>query len=400
MPSLIQKRFTNPETFRKIRPDLLWAWLKQSESYFNKRGLVLPASGENLGADAFSPRLDYDGLVRVFMEPTADMPLELVEGLHLVHEMGRPARVEKMFQEACKSGLDLGLGEDATPVDVAVKLLLLDPRVLEDLCNCDVMARRRSFEYFTTDAVPVPHFDGPTLEQKRRLEEKLNAFYVACRRGGGTRVFSYCHRKLGQDSPEWLFLVRHGGLFRREEAMENGEPTSVAYRPREYALLSYDAGRGEMGVYCIEERERKILLKVFGRVLFGRDNFFPGTAKFDLAPLVSRGRAALAWADVPPIEQVRLTDLEFFRRRAPWRRVIQQAEDLFALIEHGELCWPRDVTEITRATFTVKFWHQSRARRVTIVPCNRALYSRDEDSPILERWMTARQLIQPAMVLN
>ena len=50
MPSLIQKRFTNPETFRKIRPDLLWAWLKPYESYFKERGLVLPTSGENLGA--------------------------------------------------------------------------------------------------------------------------------------------------------------------------------------------------------------------------------------------------------------------------------------------------------------------------------------------------------------
>jgi hypothetical protein len=396
MANFIQRRFTKPETFRKIRPDLLWAWLKQSESYFKSRGVVLPATGENLGADAFSPRLDYDGLVRVFLEPTADMPAELVDGLHLVHEMGRPARVESMFQEACRHGLSLGLGEDATAEDVAVKLLLLDPRVLENLRNCDVMTRRRSFEYFTTDAVPVPRFEGPTLEQIRTLEEKLNSFYVAWRRGGGTRVFAYCQQKVGQNGPEWLFLVRHGGLFRREEAMENGEPTSVLYRPRRYALLKYDAGRGEMGVYCGEEREQKILLKVFGRALFGRDNFFPGTAKFDLKPLVRRGRGALAWGDVPPIEQVRLTDLEFFRRRAPWRRGIQQADDLFALIEQGELCWPQDVTEITRATFTVKFWRQSRARRVTIVPCNRALYSRDEDSPILERWMAARQIIQPA----
>jgi hypothetical protein len=400
MSNVIQRRFTNPETFQRIRPDLLWAWLKQSEWYFNKRGLVLPPTGENLGADAFSPRLDYDGLVRVFMEPTADMPVELVDGLHLVHEMGRPARVESMFQEACRSGLDLGLGEDATPEDVAVKLLVLDPRVLENLRNCDLMARRRSFEYFTTDALPVPRFDGPTLDQIRTLEERLDSFYVAWRRGGGTRVFAYCQQKMGRDGPEWLFLVRHGGLFRREEAMENGEPTSVLYRPRRYALLKYDAGRGEMGVYCSEERERKILLKVFGRSLFGRDNFFPGTAKFDLKPLVCRGRGALAWGDVPPIEQVRLTDLEFFRRRAPWRRMIQQADDLFALIEQGELCWPQDVTEITRATFTVKFWRQSRARRVTIVPCNRALYSRDEDSPILERWMAARQIIQPATVLE
>lgn len=400
MPNFIQKRFTNPETFRRIRPDLLWAWLKQSEGYFKKRGLAIPSGECGMQNAELGVRFDYEGLVRVFMEPTVDMPVELVDGLHLVHEMGRPARVESMFQEACKSGLNLGLDEDATPEDVAVKLLLLDPRVLENLRNCDVMTRRRSFEYFTTDALPLPRFDGPTLEQIRTLEEKLNSFYVAWRRGGGTRVFAYCQQKVGQDGPEWLFLVRHGGLFRREEAMENGEPTSVVYRPRRYALLKYDAGRGEMGVYCTEERERKILLKVFGRALFGRDNFFPGTAKFDLKPLVCRGRGALAWGDVPPIEQVRLTDLEFFRRRAPWRRVIQQADDLFALIEQGEVCWPQDVTEITRATFTVKFWRQSRARRVTIVPCNRALYSRDEDSPILERWMMAREIIQPATVLE
>jgi hypothetical protein len=128
MANFIQKRFSNPETFRKIRPDLLWAWLKQSEGYFKKRGLALPPSGENLGADAFSPRLDYDGLVRVFMEPTADMPVELVDGLHLVHEMGRPARVDSMFEEARKSGLDLGLGNDATPEDVAVKFRILHNR--------------------------------------------------------------------------------------------------------------------------------------------------------------------------------------------------------------------------------------------------------------------------------
>ena len=125
-------------------------------------------------------------------------------------------------------------------------------------------------------------------------------------------------------------------------------------------------------MYCGAEHEQRILLKVFGRTLFGGDNFFSGTAKFDLRPLISRRRMALACADVPHIEQVRLTDLEFFRRRAPWRRVIQQADDLFALIERGKIRWPRDLTEITRATFTVKFWKEKRPRRLTIMSsaCN------------------------------
>src|SRR6476619_6726374 len=107
MPNCIQKRYSNPETFRRIRPDLLLAWLKGSGDYFRKRGLLIPADCGGFVRDAFNPGFDYDGLVRVFMEPTPDMPPELAEGLHLVHEMGRPARMDGMFEEAAKYGLDL-----------------------------------------------------------------------------------------------------------------------------------------------------------------------------------------------------------------------------------------------------------------------------------------------------
>src|SRR5262245_27964997 len=114
MPNFIQKRFTNPETFRKMRPDLLLAWLQGAGDHFRKRGLLIPADCGGFVRDAFNPGFDYDGLVRVFMEPTPEMPPELVEGLHLVHEMGKPAHVERMFEEAQRYGWDLGLGDDAT----------------------------------------------------------------------------------------------------------------------------------------------------------------------------------------------------------------------------------------------------------------------------------------------
>jgi hypothetical protein len=237
-------------------------------------------------------------------------------------------------------------------------------------------------------------FESPGLQQVRDLERRLDAFYVAWRRGTGTRVFAYCQQRVWHTSPEWLFLVRHGAPFRREEAMENGEPTSVLYRPRQYAVLKYDTARGEIGVYSSAPREERMLLKIFGRTLFGRDDFFPGGAKFDLTPLVESGRACLTCRDVPGIENVRLTDVEFFQREVPWRRVLQQAGDIFALVEQNELQWPKEIEQITRATFTVKFWRQKRPRRVTIVPCNRALYSRNEDAGLLEKWMEARSFIQ------
>ena len=87
MPTFIQNRFSRPEIFRMIQPDLLVAWLKQAEGYFSKRGVFLPGSNRQLslpietGSGLQKPSvsgLDYDNLARVFMEPTPDMPAELL----------------------------------------------------------------------------------------------------------------------------------------------------------------------------------------------------------------------------------------------------------------------------------------------------------------------------------
>jgi hypothetical protein len=209
MSNSIQRWFSNPEIYRRLRPDLFWAWLKRSEDYFVKRGLMIPADCSGLVRDAFHPGFDYNRLVRIFMEPTPDMPPELVEGLHLVQEMGKPAHVDRMYDEARKYGWDLGLGDNATPEDVALKLLLLDPRALADMRNCGVIRRRRTFEYFSTDAVVLPAFRKPSLDQIRILEGKLGRFYAAWRCGTGTKVFAYEQQRIGHDSPEYFFLVWH-----------------------------------------------------------------------------------------------------------------------------------------------------------------------------------------------
>src|SRR5262249_49672067 len=122
MPNFIQKRFTNPETFRRIRPDLLLAWLKRSESYLAKQGLILPADCSGFERNAFKPGFDFEKLVRVFMEPSPDMPAELVDSMHMIHEMGTTKRYDKMVAELDRNGLRSKLANGATPLDVALLL--------------------------------------------------------------------------------------------------------------------------------------------------------------------------------------------------------------------------------------------------------------------------------------
>ena len=337
--------------------------------------------------------VDYDGLARIFMEPTVDMPERLLDSVFLIHGMASPRGMEVLVDGAETHGLDLGLKEEVTPADVAVRMWLLNPQLLEQLHNSHELARPRSFQYFSTDADPVPHFEGPSGGQIAAIEERLNAFYVAWGRGKGARVFATpLQAGTIPSGGEWTFLIRHGGAPRREGAMEDGEPTSVFYRRLEYDLLKYAAARGEMAASCCSDRERRVLLRVFGACLFGRNDFFPGTAKYTLAPLLG-GRSCLACGDIPGIEHVSLTEVQFYRREEPSKVRTERAEDIFQFIEMGELKWPDRVDEITRATFKVKFWKAKRARRLTIVPCNKALYGRDSDSGILERWLRARGFI-------
>src|SRR5437763_3650258 len=128
MPNLNPKTCSNPELLRKIRPDLLLAWLKPAASYLEPQGVLLHF-------------IDYDKLARLFLEPPPDLPPDLAESLFLIHEMANPAGMDFILERAEANGLNLGLGEDVTPADVAVQAWLLDRRLLADLHNCQELTR-------------------------------------------------------------------------------------------------------------------------------------------------------------------------------------------------------------------------------------------------------------------
>jgi len=48
--------------------------------------------------------------------------------------------------------------------------------------------------------------------------------------------------------------------------MEDGQETSVFFRPLRHDVLLYSASQGEMGVNCCSEKERRLLLRCSGAV--------------------------------------------------------------------------------------------------------------------------------------
>lgn len=374
--------FGSPDLLRGLKPELLLAWLAPARGYLAGRGFAWPSGPR--------AQMDYEGLSRLLLEPTPDIPASFVDSLCLVQGMACRAGMETILAHAEETGLDLRLGPDPTPADVAVSLWLEDPPRLECLHNRRQMLRPRQFLYFMASTRPLPDFAGPDAAQLAELQARLNEFYLAWRRGPGARVFAY------RRDHEWWFLVRHGAPFRREAALEHGEPTTILYRPQEHDVLVYDPRRGEMRVNCCGSRERTVLLRHFGRCLFGQPDFFPSVAKYTLAPLVHRGRDCLACADIPGIARVRLTRVEFYHRGTPWERITRKAEDIFDLIDHRKLQWPACLEEITRATFEFTFWRSKRPCQLTLVPCNQAECSRAGDIPLLSAWLERRQFAAAA----
>ena len=374
------RRFSDPDTLSRIRPESLLAWLHPARDYLERCGVILPVGSHG-------PAVDYARLAGVFMEPTADMPAELVESLHVIHEMAEPAGMDAILEATAASGLTLAVGSDPAPADVAVQAWLLDRALVERLHVSLELTRPRSFQYFAAEADPLPAFVLPQAEQVTALEARLNDWYDARKRGRGARVLVF------PQHGECWFLVRHGMPCRREGTMQDGQPGSVFYRPQKHDVLVYDPARGELRLNCCGKGERAEFLKAFGVHLFGNERFFPGTAKYTLAPLVADGRNCLACLDVPGIERVVLKEVEFFFPVKPRERVTRKSDDIFALLENGRVEWPKAPGAITRATFEVKFTEARKARRVTILPSNKALYGRDDDSLLVERWLAARKFI-------
>jgi hypothetical protein len=381
MPNLNPRRFTDPSTLRKIKPECLLDWLTPASEYFARHGVDLPPPGSP------SP-INYERLAKAFMEPEADMPPYLVDSLYIIHEMADHNGMDTILETAEEKGVALDIGDEHEPADVAVQAWLTSKDMVEQLHNQHQLMRSRSFLYFATETDPIPGFTPPTLEMLEALEARLDDWYTRKKRGRGCRVFAY-----PKDEECW-FLVRHGLPCKREGAMKDGEEAaSVFYRPQKHDVLVYNSAEGEIRINCCGKRELELFRQAFGLHLFGNKEFFPGTAKYTLAPLVTDGRNSLACIDIEGIESVSLREVEILYRGRPWQRIARKSDDVFALVEAGHFRWPTNTDQLTKASFEVKYADSSKTRMVTVIPTNKAQYGRDEDSLLVERWLKARGFI-------
>ena len=374
------RRFAQPTGLKAIAPEHLLAFLTPFQSYFEDRGLRLKPPTETNG-------LDYDRLVSVLMDPVPDTPTELLDALFYVHEMSTDECMDALLEEAEHNGLTLNGTPDPTAADVAVQIFLMDRDLLERKHAERYLTRPRSFEHFQTEVRPIPPFNPPSAQTLGSLQHDLDDWFEQKKRGRGARVFVY-----PKGDSIW-FLVRHGDPFRREGSFDAGQASSVFYRPEKHDVLVYDPAVGEIRMHASSKGEKELYRASFGRHIFGDDDYFPDDGKYTLDPIRRDGAASVVCTDVDGIDWVRLKEVQYLWGGAQREIEIHKADDLFAALEARGRGIP-DSAPILRASFLVKFTDSKTPRTVTIRPSNMALYTRDSDADLVERWLQKRGFIE------
>jgi len=377
MPFMLHSRFSRPEVLASIRPELLRRFLIPYQSYFHGDGFDVDCLSDGAGP------VELTRLSDILLAPEVGIPPALVDALYTVHEVAVEENTELLEMTASLEGVPLE--PDSSLLELALSLWMTAPKALKWIHERRSVKRLRSFEYFSSEGYVTTEF-YLNEEGVRQLERSLAYYFKKKDWGYGCRI----HHRPQQD--EHWFLVSHGERYKRQATWEEGRMGTIGFRPERYDLIIYDALTEELRVNAQTPTQREYYRKQFGFYLFGRENYFPGRNKYTLEPLLRDGAAALFTGDIAEIEAVRLCELGYVIEDNMEEVITHKTYDVFAAQkQHGHGIPPG--ARLVKATFKLRYAEQPKERTLTLKPSNVALYTRDGDGPVLEKWLHRREFV-------
>lgn len=200
------KSFAQPDLLKRIQAEHLLQLLEPYRLFFDMKGFSLPAGKQN--------EIDYLALAGVLAQPDEDMPPELVESLHLIDNFSGDEYFDDLLQLAKQAGLPVD-GE-ATAPDIATRIYLRAPQVLERKERERLVEKRKTFEsYRAANPDEVIVLEALPLDLNP-LEQDLDKYFQSKKRGVGCRV-------IRRDSArEVRFLVEHGQAWQTRAESQGG----------------------------------------------------------------------------------------------------------------------------------------------------------------------------------
>jgi len=376
-------RIASPHLLQHVDPEILHRFLQKYRDFFVAEA-VMPASPDDI---------DYERLALVLAVPTEHMPARLMADLFYWDEVAEMGQIEDLNEIAERRSIEFG-GE-VTIEEAALLVRIHAPEELEDLHAIyhahGLLRKKKRFRYYFATAKQLPEWERPDRRVLDSFARDMDMWYDGQKKGRGTRV-----SVIEETDAAWL-IVRHGGTFKRENALENGEPRMVFYRPEAYDLLIYYHRRGELAIYNDGNsvKERRAYCAYLGKNLFGSSEFFQreDADKYTLEPLRSKGRAAMDCTDIPGLDSARLTYLKYQFDGQNNHCIMHRAEDVFAGIDDLGDEIPEGAQLVCMGVKLTPAGGLGRERNVRLYAPNISVYDHESDAEIAHRFLVGQGFI-------
>lgn len=371
----------SPGALRALDARLLTEFLAPHREFLASHCIAIPAEGTDAA-------IDCDALFAVVSRTDIAVPDTLADGLHHIRALATADHMAALMAASERLGLGLEFAPDVTPADVALRLWLVRPDIVERRAAESEIDRASTLTLFAPARRQAQPSTCPDASRLAILSALLAPWFDARRRGRSCEVFA-----IERAEGIW-FVVARGDAVRctPSRRLDDDRSSVVRYRPERHDLILYRPSTGELAVRAPGLRLIDHYRATFGTFFFGEADFFQMRLKFDLAPLAVAGRASLGCDDFAgEIDWVRLTALTLRSEFAPATRTIFEAEDVFAHFEKTGQTFSAAV--IVSATFRVKFTAAKRPRTFAIRSECKVRQARDADAFLLESWLRARGFI-------
>lgn len=369
---------SKPNELRNINPDILIRLLKTDEKFFQKCESLFPKNGspdfKQLSALLNNPEVISKKLNEAFFSIS-----QVATNSEIIESITYRVQDEEWYKDA---------GQDVTDTDFAILAHLYVPEIVADVLTRDYITKPRSFVYYIANEEYDWDFVKPSDAQYAALIQDLNREFIRWNLGPNAKVITH------ELDGKIFFLVRRGEKFSRQAAIdEDGESTSLFFRPENYDLLVYNPNLGEFRMNATSKWTKNLYLKSFGEHIFGSVDFFGETSRFDFSPL-RKGKDALSNVETPAIEWVKLTEIQFYHTNgdtAMWE--IFKSSNIFDSFEEKKMNFPED-GEIRRASFKIKIKNEKAAKTLKISSDNKEEVKDETHRALFDKWLKANKFIK------
>lgn len=376
MADAFNPKFAKPSVLNTIEPALLIRLLKPFAKWLAESGIKLRSA-----SDLDSGMLDRLSLLLIAGE---NLPPGLPELMALIDDMSSPALYDRL--QACAKKAKLEVGEKDAGADLAVRLYLKAPKLLEEI-RVEVASLRpkKVSRYLAmTEKIPLPPSSRILKNRCTAMAASLKKDFLNRKRGGGTRVYPFAEQH------GFRLMIRRGDTLRSQAVIDEDEETRrLILRPELYDVVRYDVRHGDLLVNARAQADIRSYCRFIGRHVFANDFLFDGIEpppRYTLEPIRSEGQAILTRGEFDVIEEVRLDTLDLEHPAFDNGGIRIGPPDVFALLPLvGGRIDPSAV--LTRAKFVFKIAGEKRMRAVTITPPITADYEHDVVGDVIELFL-------------